>query len=305
MLAYIKTPDTLEVVLDGQTASVHKTHNLFNDFLSACRAQDEVRVLALMDSLKALKTTVAEVEVLGGNVFYGDLQLHGTMVERLIDAVGQGADYHAILNFIKNLMKNPASSAVQKLYDFVEFGKMPITPDGCFLAYKVVRENYKDKHSGTMDNSVGKVVEMPRGNVDPDHNNTCSSGLHFCSFQYVKSFYTNGDRLLIVKVSPEDVVAFPPDYNNTKARACKYEILWDVTEQLESAHTDPELLDESILDPDDSLEEEELDSDGRPEECEDCGHDVLHSKGVIKRKDGKYRRYRCADCGHSHYVKER
>jgi hypothetical protein len=78
-------------------------------------------------------------------------------------------------------MENPSYRAVNELYGFLEKNRLPITPDGHFLAYKKVRDDYKDIHSGTMDNSVGKIVEMERNQVNDDKNQTCSSGLHFCS----------------------------------------------------------------------------------------------------------------------------
>jgi hypothetical protein len=55
---------------------------------------------------------------------------------------------------------------VTELYGFLEKGNLPITNDGHFLAYKKVRKDYKDCHSGTMDNSIGQVVEMERNQVD-------------------------------------------------------------------------------------------------------------------------------------------
>jgi hypothetical protein len=108
----------------------------------------------------------------------------------------------------------------------LEKNSLPITPDGCFLAYKRVRENYMDCHTGTMDNSVGRVVEMERNMVDDNRNNTCSSGLHFCSHSYLSSF--GGERTVIVKIDPADVVSIPSDYNDAKGRACRYTVIGEV-----------------------------------------------------------------------------
>jgi hypothetical protein len=108
----------------------------------------------------------------------------------------------------------------------LEKNNLPITPDGYFLAYKKVRANYLDVHSGTMDNSPGRVVEMPRNKVDDNQNNTCSHGLHFCSEGYLKHF--GGERTVIVKINPADVVSIPNDYNQTKGRACRYEVIGEV-----------------------------------------------------------------------------
>jgi hypothetical protein len=132
-------------------------------------------------------------------------------------------------------MENPSYRAVQELYKFLEVGQMPLTEDGHFLAYKKVRENFKDIHSGTFDNSVGKICEMPRNKVDEDSSRTCSSGLHVCSYSYLNSF-GNGttDKVVVVKINPRDVVSIPADYNNTKMRLCRYEVIQDVTAQYKS-----------------------------------------------------------------------
>jgi hypothetical protein len=108
----------------------------------------------------------------------------------------------------------------------LEKNSLPITPDGHFLAYKKVRYDYKDCHSGTMDNSVGQVVEMERNSVDDDKDRTCSTGLHFCSRDYLNHF--GGERLVIVKVNPRDVVSIPSDYNGAKGRACRYEVVDEI-----------------------------------------------------------------------------
>jgi hypothetical protein len=77
-----------------------------------------------------------------------------------------------------------------------------------------------------MDNSIGMIVEMERNEVDDNRDNTCSSGLHFCSESYLKSF--GGARTVIVKINPRDVVSIPSDYNDAKGRACRYEVIGEV-----------------------------------------------------------------------------
>jgi hypothetical protein len=137
-----------------------------------------------------------------------------------------GLPHEPLLNFFKNLMENPSKRAVDELYDFLEAGELPITEDGCFLAFKNVRSNYLDIHSGKFDNSVGKVCEMPRNGVDEDKERTCSYGLHFCSIKYLPHFSdSDGGKTMIVKINPKDVVAIPADYNNTKGRTCRYEVV--------------------------------------------------------------------------------
>jgi len=137
-----------------------------------------------------------------------------------------GFPVEPLVLFMENLMQNPSYRSVNELYGFLEKNNLPITPDGHFLAYKKVRENYHDVYTGKFDNSVGKIVEMERNQVNDDQNQTCSAGLHFCSENYLNHF--GGERVMILKINPRDVVSIPTDYNNSKGRACRYEVIGEV-----------------------------------------------------------------------------
>jgi hypothetical protein len=70
---------------------------------------------------------------------------------------------------------------------------------------------------------------MERNQVDDDKDRTCSTGLHFCSQDYLPSFGSaQGNRVVIVKINPADVVSIPSDYNNAKGRACRYEVVGEI-----------------------------------------------------------------------------
>jgi hypothetical protein len=70
---------------------------------------------------------------------------------------------------------------------------------------------------------------MERMNVDDDPNHTCSAGLHFCAYSYLSSYGSSGnDKVMLVKVNPADVVSIPTDYNNAKARCCRYEVVQEI-----------------------------------------------------------------------------
>jgi hypothetical protein len=144
----------------------------------------------------------------------------------MIQMLQEGFPIEPMVNFMENLYKNPSHRAVTELYGFLEKNALPITPDGHFLAYKKVRTNYLDVHSGTMDNSIGKIVEMERHEVNDNKDETCSTGLHFCGMSYLSCF--GGERTVIVKINPADVVSIPSDYNDAKGRACRYEVIGEV-----------------------------------------------------------------------------
>jgi hypothetical protein len=164
---------------------------------------------------------------------YSDMkvELQSAITKRIIKMSEQGFDSQPLVNFISNLYGNPSKTAVDELYLFIEANELPITEDGHFIAYKIVKNDYKDIYSNSMDNSIGSVVSMPRHLVDTERNNTCSRGLHFCSKDYLSHYGSSNrsnDRCLLVKINPADVVSIPSDYNNAKGRTWSYEVVGEV-----------------------------------------------------------------------------
>lgn len=137
-------------------------------------------------------------------------------------------DIRSLILFINNLYANPSADSIDDLFRFLGHNSLPLTDDGCFIAYKLVRDNYMDIHSGTFNNSVGQVPTMRREDVQFNREVTCSRGLHFCSRGYLPHYGNMDSRIMILKVNPADVVSIPTDYNNAKGRACKYEVIGEI-----------------------------------------------------------------------------
>lgn len=137
--------------------------------------------------------------------------------KRVLDAHSLGLPLTSFEMFLNNLDQNPSFNSRKQLMGFLSACDLPITDSGYLLAYKAVRDDFFDKHSGTVKYAIGSVVSMDRSAVDDNPNNTCSHGLHVCSKEYGRF----AKRLLIVYVNPADVVSVPTDYNNAKMRVCK------------------------------------------------------------------------------------
>jgi hypothetical protein len=170
----------------------------------------------------------AQVTIQGGQVLFGTHVISNALATRLLDVMNEGFDVEPWLKFANNVYSNPNDWSRDELYLFLERCNLPITDDGCFIAYKKVNANYTDCHSGSIDNSIGNLVVMPggRSKVDPDRERTCSYGLHFCSKEYLTNF--GGARTLLVKINPADVVSIPNDYDNTKGRCWRYEVVGEI-----------------------------------------------------------------------------
>ena len=222
--------NNIVVVIDNKPHTINKTHITYQRVVDAIKASDWDTVKDVIEPKKVvLDYGQGNVAVQGDKLFWKGEEMHNALSNRMIQMLQDGFPIEPMIQFMENLMQNPSKRAVTELYGFLEKNSLPITPDGHFLAYKKVKNDYKDCYTGTMDNSVGSVVEMERNRVDDDQNRTCSTGLHFCSRDYLNHF--GGDRVVIVKINPRDVVSIPNDYNDSKGRACRYEVVDEIDKE--------------------------------------------------------------------------
>lgn len=223
--------DTSITVLDDDfhPRTMPSDHPAFDEVVAAVRAGDTQQVRHLLDLPAVIaEFTQGAVKVVDRVLYLDDRPLDTSATRRVLQFMDQGRPELAkpLIAFIEKVSENPSRRAVYGLFDWAERSGLPITPDGDLIAWKIVKEDYLDIFSGTFDNSVGKIVEVPRNEVDEDPNQTCSHGLHVCSTKYLPHYGTGpGSRVMVVKVHPKDFVAVPKDYNASKARVCRYEVI--------------------------------------------------------------------------------
>lgn len=258
--------ENVVVVVNNTPHTISKSHVNYERVLDAIRNKDWDALKKIVDPEKVvLEFGKGRVSIQGEKIFWDGEELHNALGNRLVAMVRDGFPVEPLINFMENLDQNPSFRAVNELYGFLENNSLPITPDGHFLAYKKVRANFLDVHSETVPNKVASafteeekaamplivgarkevkvsiennntVIEMARNKVDDNKNNTCSYGLHFCSQEYLKSF--PGEHVMILKINPRDVVSIPTDYNNSKGRASRYEIIGELGIAPEAAFTE-------------------------------------------------------------------
>ena len=236
----ISLPSALVVAIGGDSYEVKVNHPEYTkikaqlESVEAIDAETEKALLILINGEvveKVKEWSDGKLEIKNGVVRWEGKALQGRLANVLI-ATAQSGDTEALSRFglfIDKVNQAISYKVTNRLFDFLDANNLRIDDEGDIIGFKVVRSNYTDKHTGTFDNSVGQVVSMPRNQVDDRDEVECSYGLHFCSYDYVKSFSSNSDRLVLVKVDPRDFCSVPPDYNYTKARVCRYKVIEDVT----------------------------------------------------------------------------
>jgi hypothetical protein len=235
MAAYLISDEgNISIVLNGRqyfVSSTDKDHSLVMDALKADKTEDEIVLIIDKEARVQDYLLDSEVKIKDGCVIYQEEEVHNALTEKIISFMRLGLPVQPLINFLKNMMKNPSFSSRKELFDFLAHKSLPITEDGHFLAYKAVSNGFKDKYTGNVDNSVGETPSMARFGVDDDRNNGCSAGLHAGTLEYVQSYgrfcedETRTDQCIIVKINPADVVSVPTDCNCQKLRTTSYEVL--------------------------------------------------------------------------------
>ncbi len=158
---------------------------------------------------------------------------------RVLALSAEGKSPNPLLRFYERLQKNPSKRSVDQLFPFLDKMNIPITADGCFLAYKGVNSDYTDRHSGTISNRPGTTVKLPRNLVSDDPREECHFGLHVGARSYAGNF---ADKMVICKVDPENVVCVPYDNSQQKMRVCEYKVIGNYGDDLPSDVIDGEDL---------------------------------------------------------------
>lgn len=265
MYPYLKQGDNIIIVIDNKSHTISPTHIYYKEIVQFIKDNNWVAVKEFISPVEVLVNySKGNVSIVNGDFTWKGRPFHNALSNKFIEMLKEGFDVEPMVNFMENLMQNPSKRSVDELYSFIERGQLPITPDGCFLSFKKVNNSYLDCHSNSVlnkpynlltadderligvpcgrDNTVmvtveneTTVVSMERNLVDDDRDRTCSDGLHFCSIEYLSHFY--GERTVIVKINPRDVVSIPSDYNDTKGRTCRYEVIGELVVPPDQAFT--------------------------------------------------------------------
>lgn len=178
MVSYIVSGSNITMILNGRAYSVDSSHPNYEKIKAGLSSLTEEELVKLTDLPKAVENFCAgKAEVRDGEVVYEGKPLHNNLAQRILALMSDGFPFEPMLRFLENLMQNPSAQSISELYEFLSNRGLPITEDGHFLAYKVVRADYLDKYSGTIDNHPGKVIEFKRREVDDRREHTCSFGL--------------------------------------------------------------------------------------------------------------------------------
>lgn len=247
---YTITPMCVMLSIEGNPRVIDATHPLFKEISDDVIAGRFNAAFEKMDIKTAIeKYSEGFLKIEKGQVMYNGMKVTNKLGQKIVNMMADGNEgFKAFATFFVKAMENPSKDSREQLMGFVAADDITISEDGEIYAYKNVKEDFKPSRVGMYDengvyhadkfytNRVGDVCSMPRGLVEDDKNITCAHGLHIASLHYLASCWGFSGHNMLVKVHPRDVVAIPTDYNNSKGRVCRYEVVAELSkEDIEAA----------------------------------------------------------------------
>lgn len=232
-----KTKDTITLVLNKQIVIINsKTHSVeFGKVSKILKKRNGPRKIE--NSFEGyLLLRGVKSEVLETADYIGMVRIRNTKNFVPIDILKKlkelekidGDSMLSVLKFWYKLDENPSTNSRKQLYRFLIANNIPITTEGDIVMEKGVSRNQDgvlvDQHTGKIDNSIGRIVSMPRKDVNDNPNETCSRGLHAAPSDYVRQWYSQ-DIIVKILVNPIDIVSVPTDYDSRKVRMCRYQVI--------------------------------------------------------------------------------
>jgi len=287
--AFILTENSLTVSVEGKTYTINSGHPSWKQAIESLKRKDYQALKDLVSVQKAFCSfTGDKVKIVDNQVFFNGEPINSYLSEKILSFMEKGLPHESLIKFLERLMANPSRRAVTELYSFLRHKSLPITDDGTFLAYKSVRSDYTDHHTGNFNNSIGNALEMTRNNVCDDHSQGCSIGFHAGSLEYASSFGGADSVLLIVEIDPADVVSVPSDCECQKLRTCKYKVVAKYDGPLPEHYTKDA---QSAYDPQDDSDDEEYDDDSdwdEDEESDDESEEQVSITVQVGNKSHKF-----------------
>lgn len=247
MASFIVKGKVISGIVNGNSFTVNESHPNYAKIKVALNEKDDNLVVELLSFKKVVDKVVNTlcagrvVELRNNEVLFRGKPIHNAISRRILELAREEFDFHPLVKFLENLMKNPSAKAIEELFDFLDRKNLPISEDGCFYGYKAIQSDWYSKTAGKTElikgtvredgrifNGIGEEIECERNQVDDDRDNECSYGLHVGALEYSGPngwFNSCDNRCIIVKVNPKDVIAVPKDHNATKVRVCAYTVI--------------------------------------------------------------------------------
>ena len=124
------------------------------------------------------------------------------LVDKILKFIEKNQPLAPLLNFWNLTLINPNYSVIPKLFDYISKHNLIITPSGCFVTYRMVKDTgrftednkkiYTSAHTGEEEYIIGEIFKLDRKECDDNGARDCSKGLHTGSADFIGIKLGNG-----------------------------------------------------------------------------------------------------------------
>jgi hypothetical protein len=270
-IKYTMTRESITFMHGGKSHSVQKGMPNYAPIREALLAENWEEVPKHLTIGKSLEEWAkGEFKVEGSTITFKGEVLPHNLHSRIVAMAQSGSDPTPLFRFWERLQRNPSMRSVEQLWNFLQHSNIPLTTNGTFYAYKGVKHDYKDAHSGTIDNSPGAVNRMPRNKISDDPQKDCHFGFHVGALDYARGF---SQLVVVCEVDPEHVVCVPYHLSSQKMRVCEYKVVGNYGGPLPSIVIVPDTEVEEFVETDKDDFEKEPDQNEEEEKEDEASED--------------------------------
>jgi translation initiation factor 1 (eIF-1/SUI1) len=226
-IPFILGTDFVSIVFKNQPVTIYKNDARFHRVLTCIKCSDWKDLESALSTAKTLaKYSAGNIAVFENTITFKGQPVNNAVTDRIFEFIREQLPFEPLVNFLNNLMENPSERSRNQLYTYMEKYKLPVTPEGDFLAVKAVeKDTFLDKYTRTIRNKVGDNPKMDRKDCVEDENIGCGASFHCGNYNYVSTYGQSDDEAVLVQVNPKDVVSCPKDCSYQKLRVCEYKVI--------------------------------------------------------------------------------
>lgn len=238
---------------DGDVDTITDSHPNFLRIANALLAGEDPTEFLNANPVQIVVNLSARISVVDGVLHFDGDPVYNGLASTIQRYHGEGRDATNLVRFMERLSLNPSANSREQLFNWTNAQDLTIDSDGFIVGFKGVKSRLSDDDfldadgqplfpldkypyqsasqghgivdgveiTGHLPMGVGVTVEMPRGEVNENPNQGCSTGLHVGTYDYAVGYSYSG-ALLEVKFDPADVVSVPADCGFAKLRCCRY-----------------------------------------------------------------------------------
>ena len=176
-----------------------------------------------LSNLGSDETVYAVIDGAKGKVVIPDIERVKLLIEH--SAQHNNPAFAKLISRCAKIIGDNRRYTVEDLLKFLEKSDLPLTNDGCIIAYKVLhlppnaedKELWYDCYTKRIPQRVGSYDHVDESLVDLNRNQSCSNGLHIARRGYISGF--SGEVCVLCIINPEDVMVVPHnDYNKVRVK---------------------------------------------------------------------------------------